>query len=96
MSYKMEQKDFNSLDVPACLNEKQKERYKSVGVLRHPLLTIDGTRFAVVVVCLPLLSFLSCVVLSLLLNFNEVTRTHCNVSKLLLILLCIRIPFLCF
>ena len=45
-----------------------------------PLLSVRLEHFALFLCSLPLLSFLSCVVIALVWHFDETTNTHCNVS----------------
>lgn len=48
-----------------------------------PLVRLPFTVFAVVTVCLPLLGFITCIVISLLYHYNESTYTHCQVNNYL-------------
>lgn len=49
----------------------------------RPVFKIPFGRFAVLVVCLPFLSFLFCVLCSVLFFFEEATHTHCEVTNYL-------------
>ena len=50
-------------------------RYKFILEIRFP-------PFGIFVILLPLFGFISCIVLSLLYNFESSTATHCRVSHL--------------
>lgn len=51
--------------------------------LKSPIMSISFDSFAVCICSLPLVSFLSCVVIALVWHFDETTRTHCKVSNYL-------------
>ena len=49
--------------------------------VQNPLLEVPIRSYLCLVASLPLFSFLSCIFISLVLHFESVTRTHCNVSS---------------
>lgn len=44
-----------------------------------PLVRLPFTVFTLWAVCLPLLGFITCVIISLIYHYNEATYTHCQV-----------------
>ncbi|XP_031551054.1 post-GPI attachment to proteins factor 2-like isoform X2 [Actinia tenebrosa] len=51
--------------------------------MRNPLLEVDCVLLTGIICLLPLVSSVSCVLLSILLHFDEVTKSHCRVPNYL-------------
>ena len=51
------------------------------GHVQNPLLEVTIRSYGYLLISLPLFSFLSCIFISLVLHFESVTRTDCNVSS---------------
>ena len=80
---KMKEENHRFLHIDSRLIGEQKEKtWKDAAHTNscRSLLTVSVWKFGSTAALIPLVSFASCVVLSLTFNFHEVTRTHCNVS----------------